>query len=232
MALNPLRVAGILFDLDNTLFDREAAFDTWVRRFIASHRWQGDADPDDLLAWTKERDSDGYSSKRAVYETLLQKSAEPKADQPDSEEFYQAFFDSIALSDDVVKMLNAISLKSLPMGIVTNGGKWQWEKIERLNVRNWTNVIVVSNTFGQNKPAAPIFAHASELLGLAPKNILFVGDNPECDIAGASRVGMQTLWISRGQPWPSSLDHNFVNCEVENIAEMSAFVTKMLLSIR
>ena len=232
MALNPLRVAGILFDLDNTLFDREAAFDTWARRFIASHQWQGDANADDLLAWAKESDADGYGSKRAVYKKLLQQSAEPKADQPDPEEFYESFLDGISLSDDVVKMLDAIIVKNLPVGIVTNGGKWQWEKIQRLNVRNWTNAIVVSNTFGQNKPAAPIFEHASVLLGLTPKNILFVGDNPECDIAGASRVGMQTLWISRGHQWPECLDRKFVNCEVKTISKMSAFVVEMLLHIR
>ena len=48
------------------------------------------------------------------------------------------------------------------------------------------------------KPDQKIFRHALELANLSEKEVLFVGDSPEHDIAGASRLGMVTVLITDG----------------------------------
>jgi len=35
--------------------------------------------------------------------------------------------------------------------------------------------------------------------------VLFVGDDPLRDIAGAARAGMVTAWLAHGRPFPADL---------------------------
>jgi HAD-hyrolase-like len=49
---------------------------------------------------------------------------------------------------------------------------------------------------------AAIFQHALDGLGLGADQVWFVGDHPENDILGASRVGLRTVWLRGAHPWP------------------------------
>ena len=51
------------------------------------------------------------------------------------------------------------------------------------------------------KPDPEIFRRALGALKIRPEEAVFVGDNPESDIAGAKAVGMKTIWM-RDSFWP------------------------------
>ncbi|MDF2835466.1 MAG: HAD-superfamily hydrolase, subfamily variant 1, partial [Paenibacillus sp.] len=57
--------------------------------------------------------------------------------------------------------------------------------------------IIISGEFGQGKPAAPIFRHALERLGIEPEHGIMVGDKLTTDILGANTIGMTSVWINR-----------------------------------
>ena len=59
--------------------------------------------------------------------------------------------------------------------------------------------VIISADLGLRKPNPRIFAHMLGMLGVAPGEILFVGDTPEHDVAGAMRAGMRTAWIAAGR---------------------------------
>ena len=41
-----------------------------------------------------------------------------------------------------------------------------------------------------------------DVLGLAPEQVLHVGDDPALDVLGALGAGMQAVWVNRdGKPW-------------------------------
>lgn len=55
---------------------------------------------------------------------------------------------------------------------------------------------------GVAKPDPRIFELACARLGLAPRQVLHVGDDAHTDIAGAAGIGMRTAWIDRtGSAW-------------------------------
>lgn len=57
--------------------------------------------------------------------------------------------------------------------------------------------IVISEEVGIRKPRAEIFESVIEALGMAPSEILYVGDDLRADVQGAAAVGMRTVWLTR-----------------------------------
>jgi putative hydrolase of the HAD superfamily len=58
-------------------------------------------------------------------------------------------------------------------------------------------VIVISHEHGLRKPRREIFEATLEALGVAPDEAIHVGDNLDADVAGASALGLRTVWITR-----------------------------------
>ena len=57
--------------------------------------------------------------------------------------------------------------------------------------------VVVSSEVGADKPSPKIFTNALERFGVEPSDVVFVGDSPEEDWAGAERAGMQVFRLQR-----------------------------------
>ena len=65
---------------------------------------------------------------------------------------------------------------------------------------------VTASAAGAAKPDARIFARLLELAGVEPVQVLHIGDDPQADVVGATRAGMQAVWLNRdGREWPAAL---------------------------
>ena len=56
---------------------------------------------------------------------------------------------------------------------------------------------VFSNAVGMSKPDPRIYLHCCELLGVEPRDAVFVGDGANDELAGAVRVGMRAILIHK-----------------------------------
>jgi FMN phosphatase YigB (HAD superfamily) len=74
------------------------------------------------------------------------------------------------------------------------------EVLADTGVAHLFEAVVISAEVRLRKPDRRIFEHMREQLGIAPHEILFVGDTPRDDVLGASGAGMKTVWISKGLP--------------------------------
>jgi putative hydrolase of the HAD superfamily len=100
-------------------------------------------------------------------------------------------------------MLEDFSDQGIACGIVTNGGTlMQRAKIEESGLQELVASFTISQDVGVAKPDPAIFAHALKTIGARAGTTLFVGDNPEHDVAGAKAVGMRTAWLGLGRQWP------------------------------
>ena len=70
------------------------------------------------------------------------------------------------------------------LGIVTNGSAGQDRKIDRLGVRSFFEVILVSETVGVRKPDPAIFQRALNETGCTAADTWMIGDNLINDIGG------------------------------------------------
>lgn len=57
--------------------------------------------------------------------------------------------------------------------------------------------IVISEEVGVRKPRPEIFEETARRLGVAPAEMLHVGDNLDADVAGAAGIGALTAWVTR-----------------------------------
>ena len=202
-------ISAILFDLDNTLFDREAAFrgvaedffDERLRGVTSLPRAEAVAL---MVAW----DDDGYSDRREMRERWLAEWPEAGLDFDAFNGWYRQAMARRSLPDAAVNdFLARLNAQGMPWGIVTNGnGRNQRAKCKSTGLAALTAFTIVSEEQGYAKPDPRIYQDAMSALGLeAPEQVLFVGDNPVTDIEGARSSGMQTAWVSRGKQFPADL---------------------------
>jgi putative hydrolase of the HAD superfamily len=64
-------------------------------------------------------------------------------------------------------------------------------------LRDSLEVVKISEAVGWRKPRREIFDALLGELGLAPGEVLHVGDNLEADVGGAAALGMRTAWLTR-----------------------------------
>lgn len=204
----PRPFRAILFDLDNTLYDREAAFGRWADAYLRDTlRLTDPAEAARVRAWIFQMDANGYGSKAAIFERLhTLYPALPGIPARSVDVFFDEFLAHITPEVETEILLDALAHADLPFGVITNGSARQWRKIEGLGLVRRTDCLFVSETFGGKKPDRPIFHAAAAHLGLPPGEILFVGDNPAVDVLGAQAAGMKAAWLHRGQPWPEGLE--------------------------
>ena len=204
-----LPFTAILFDLDNTLFDREAAFRGVAEDFF-DERLRGvtSLPRADAVALMVAWDDDGYSDRQEMRERWVAEWPETGLDFDALNGWYRQVMARHSLPDAAVNsFLAQLNHAGLPWGIVTNGnGRNQRAKCRLTGLAALTSFTIVSEEQGYAKPDPRIYQDAMSALGIeVPEQVLFVGDNPVTDIEGARSSGMQTAWVSRGKQFPAEL---------------------------
>ncbi len=222
---------GVLFDADNTLFDydraesealeetlsaaapgvpRGQAVDTFRR--INSRYWKrfeaGEVDAAGLRSgrWTDLFAALGASGDPARAATSYVTALSGKAHLlPGAAEAVRALAQQAALC------------------LVTNGlSLVQRGRLARSGLADFFSAVLISEEIGMAKPDPRFFRAAGEALGLAPADLLCVGDNPVADVAGARAAGIEAWWFSpNGAPWPGPGEAPHV---VRDLAEILAAV--------
>ncbi len=90
-----------------------------------------------------------------------------------------------------------------PLYALSNGNA----NLERCGIAAFFAGHVHAQSVGAAKPDPRMFAALAARAGVAPADILHVGDDPFADVDGARRAGVQAVWINReGRPWPAELE--------------------------
>ncbi|HLR22987.1 MAG TPA: HAD family hydrolase [Pseudogracilibacillus sp.] len=84
--------------------------------------------------------------------------------------------------------------------------------------------IVISGDFGKGKPSQEIFKYALSLLDVDKQDVLMVGDNPMTDILGASKVGIDSVWINHGTRELTDITATF---EIDRLREVIPIIQEL-----
>lgn len=90
--------------------------------------------------------------------------------------------------------------KGLKLGIVSDAPRMQaWLRLAEMGLTDFFDEVVTFDDTGKTKPNEKPFKAIIQKLGVKPEEIVFVGDSPERDIAGAKSVGMKAALAKYGE---------------------------------
>lgn len=178
---------AVLFDLDDTLHDRQRTLQYFLQ-------WQYDEHASSWGTFSKETfmqqfeayDQGGMVWKDQVYRKLKEELHFPEHPDVLLEEYVEH------VADHAVWVEGADRRKGLKTGLITNGKS---AVIRELQLEERMDVILISEEEDIRKPEAAIFLRAADQLQLEPEACLFIGDSLEADAKGAASAGMRSLWL-------------------------------------
>ena len=107
--------------------------------------------------------------------------------------YWAAFLDHMEPAPNAHEVLESLGA-SHELAVVTNQTTYvQLKKIQRLGFERYFPVVVTSEECGVEKPDARVFQRALRALGAEAAAAVMVGDDPHCDIHGASELGISTV---------------------------------------
>jgi putative hydrolase of the HAD superfamily len=195
----------LLFDLDNTLLPRDAAFRAWARDFLAEHRLPaGDID------WFTTIDGSGYVPRSTVLGAAKRRYGLDHSLDLLLAHYRRGINAHIHCPTPHIDALHAARASGWTLGIVSNGGtRPQLEKIRRTGLGPLVDGWVISEEAGCVKPDPLIFEIAAQRCGLQASSgwesdTWVIGDHAPADIAGAEVAGLRSVWLHHGRPWAES----------------------------
>lgn len=213
---------AILFDLDDTLYDRGATFYRWAQAFVESHLPA--AEHEAALALLCTLDEKGLAPRAALFGAFQQVYPGLYEVETMIETYYEQF-PAYMHHVHLITLLATVVRLHIPIGIVTNGFiRQQLPKIAVLGLDAVTECIVISEHFGAEKPAPSLFLAAAEKLHVPVEQILFIGDNPSVDIYGAHQVGMKTMWVQHDAVWPADVPY-CADLRIQDIIELAVLLS-------
>jgi putative hydrolase of the HAD superfamily len=189
-------ICAIFFDLDGTLYDRDAAIIRMAEQQFDAFRPELGVDKTPFVERLIKLDDHGHNRTPRLHHAL----ADELALGHDLGDRLEAFFRSnypneCQISKDSLDTLTTLRSSGTKLGIITNGPtEWQSRKIACMGIASLFDTIVISESEGIKKPDRRIFERAMERCGTVAARSIFVGDHPQIDIQGAQHAGLIPVW--------------------------------------
>lgn len=208
--LNISKIKAITLDLDDTLWPvwpaiagAEKALNVWlVPRAPGAAALIGDpasrlALRETVQAQRPDKAHDMSFLRLEMLRQALQQHGEDTALVAPAFEVFLAQRMRVDLYADALPALTFLAQR-FALVAVSNGNA----DVHRVGIGAHFHSSVSAHVLGVAKPDVRIFHAAAANVGVAPDEVLHVGDDAALDVLGALNAGMQTVWVNReGQVW-------------------------------
>ncbi len=195
-------IKAVLFDFDETLQDRTAAFEKYMDTFFDTFCPEIDeAEREKRKEDMRITGKGGYVNREQWYEGLIK--MWNWKDAPSNvllaRHYDETFGDHNVIFPNSKKLLKELKKRGYIVGVITNGPSYlQNHKMDTSGLRPYCDIVVVSGDVGIHKPDPRLFTYTADKLGLKPEECCYVGDHPINDIQGARDAGMMTIRMNFG----------------------------------
>jgi len=196
-------IKAILFDMDNTLVDfmsmKKACCSAAIDAMISAGLDMKKSDALNLLFEIYDKYGIEYNR---IFQEFLEK-ATGKIDYKILAEGIVAYRKEqkrhMKTYDDVEPTLKKLKEMGFKLGIVSDAPSVNaWIRLLELGIANFFDTVITLDVSGELKPSSKPFTMALEELGVKPEESIHVGDRPDRDVAGASALGIKTVYAMYG----------------------------------
>ena len=115
------------------------------------------------------------------------------------DDLYQHFSlaDPWRIFPDALPALEAARAAGLRLGVISNWDERLRPLLDRLGLREYFEVLIISHEHGRTKPDEALFRAAAQAFGLEPALVCHVGDSHREDVLGARAAGFGAAWLCR-----------------------------------
>ncbi|MDH2432762.1 HAD family hydrolase [Pokkaliibacter sp. MBI-7] len=223
----------ICFDLDDTLWAVEPVIDRANSRmfdWLASNV-PGAAGQYSVTDWPRLRDGvrerfpATAHSVTALRQTVLDELMAALGHQGEqaaawSQAAFEAFRvarNEVELFAPVESMLTTLQQAGYRLGVFSNGNA----DLQQIGIGRYFEVVLNADMVGAAKPEAAAFSALVQACGSEPRRMVYVGDHPHYDVAGANAAGLFSLWFNpEGVAWPAGQQRP--SLEVACLSEIAA----------
>lgn len=227
------RLALVIFDLDDTLFDHEGA----TREALAGWLVGLGVEPTEELvgawfaaesrhvaAWHRG-ELDWQGQRRARVEEMLSVVGRPAGDPGSLErsfgEYLSRYEAAWRVFPDVEPALRALERERLEIAVLSNGADYQQrEKLAAVGLSQRIGRVFCSDAIGFAKPDVRAFNYVCEKLGRDPSAVLSVGDRHDLDVVAARAAGLRAVHIDRANAGPADEP-----CRITSLVDLPRFLT-------
>lgn len=219
----PGKIRAVAFDLDNTLWDvdpvlvrAEGLWMTWLREYCP--RIPERLTLEDMRAARMQlAQREPHNAHDMTYlriASLAQHARECGYEESIAEAAFEIFFaarNEIEVFPDVRPGLHRLRTR-YALATLSNGNA----DLQRIGLADLFELSLNAQSVGAAKPDRRCFERLVEGLGLAPEEVIYVGDDPLLDVEAARLAGLPSAWMNRTQhPWPAAVapaDINVADC--------------------
>ena len=200
------------FDLDDTLWPvgpviaaAERQLLSWLRErhpgIVSGHDLESlRALRDDVAQRFPERSHDLTFLRHRALKELFGAAGHAESLADAALEVFFSARNRVELYDDVRPALSRLRARHR-LFAVSNGNA----DLHRCGIGDLFAGHVTAIAAGAAKPDARIYAALLEMAGVEAAQVLHIGDDPLADVIGATRAGMQAVWLNRdGREWPAA----------------------------
>lgn len=223
-------IKAVIFDLDNTLLDfismKESAVSSAVHAMI-----EAGLDLDEKSSY--ERIITLYQETGWENQQIFDIFLKEKTGEVDNKYLAAAIVSyrrareaTLRLYPDVQRTLNVLAKMGLKLAVVSDApSREAWMRIYYLNLHHVFDFVLTFDDVGERKPSPKGFEMALEKLGIKTDEALMIGDWPERDVAGASKLGIKTIYAKYGDTFGTV--ESGADWDVENIYEVVGIIKSL-----
>ena len=225
---------AVLFDIDNTLYDYDAAHREAYRALTAYAVEALSLSPErfDALHGEASRTLEVHAggpcaaihNRLIRYQLMLERVGKPIAHAPRMAELYwSTLINHMEAFPGAAEAFDRIKSMGLTLGIGTNmTADRQFAKLERLGLLGRVDFMVSSEEVSAEKPDGRLFARCAEKAGCPAAACAFVGDSLKGDVLGAIRAGMKAVWFRPGPEPATPVPGAIRICSLTELPELLA----------
>ncbi|MEV6432537.1 HAD family hydrolase [Nocardia sp. NPDC051463] len=201
---------AVLFDVDGTLVDHDAAAEAAVRagfpfvpdRDGLARRWR------ELEAWAMDRYLAGELTFTEQRRSRITRLADEFGQGVWSHDRADAWFAEYLAQyeaawrtySDVAPAMAALAAEhpKVRLGVITNGdARQQRRKLAKVGLLGLVDHATISSEVGVAKPHPAIFSAACDALRLPSSQVVYIGDRLRTDAEAAIAAGLRGIWLDR-----------------------------------
>ncbi len=233
-------IKGVLFDLDDTLYDSSSfanrARNEAIKRMIDAGLNTTEEKAKEILKKIIYQKGSNYNKHFDDLVKAVMGRYDPKIITMGIITYHNVKFALLRPYPETIKTLIQLKKMNLKLGVLTDGLTIkQWEKLIRLGIADFFDVVITSEEYGLGKPNLEFYEYALKKMDLKPEEVVYVGDRVDRDIIPSIEIGMYPIRIKLGKYKDANIEgdnNKYKFDEIDNLYDVVKIVKNINNNIK